>query len=179
MKKAYHYDFETLLFIAESQVFLSNGYVDYILPQFASWTILPQFDAITEQCRYREKTDDWVVESKYVAITAYHKEKKQTKCFEDISLISNEYTSLMPQTDFDKWVVDQWVTNKQDKYISDYTEVDAIRESMYRQMIDPLEGEAARKVRQGKTQEAQELWDRIDEIEAKIKADNPFPLPPQ
>ncbi|MCY9805332.1 hypothetical protein OTK51_18065 [Vibrio scophthalmi] len=109
-------------------------------------------------------------------VMAYHKKTQEEKEFDYAHQVTEEFTQSKPSTLWDEWTNDCWVTNTQQKYIDEYAEVDAVRESLYRQMIDPLEGEAARKARQGKTEDAQMFYDRIDEIEAKIKAENPFPI---
>ncbi|WP_418114560.1 hypothetical protein RJD40_20730 [Vibrio scophthalmi] len=97
----------------------------------------------------------------------------------ELGPIKDGYTQTKPLTDFDEWINNTWVTNESNKYIYDYALNDAKREVLYRQLTDTLEIEYARKVRQGKTGDALILSERIDELESKIKADNPWPIPPQ
>ena len=111
-------------------------------------------------------------------VIAFHKETQQEKSFDYAHQLTEDYTLNKPATFWDEWINDGWVTNVQEKHIDEYAQVDATRESLYRQMIDPLEGEAARKARQGKPEEAQMFYERIDELELKIKAENPFPSAP-
>ncbi len=55
-------------------------------------------------------------------------------------------------------------------------QVDATRAELYRTQVDPLELEARRLERQGATpEELQIIYDRIDSLTEKIKADNPWP----
>lgn len=91
--------------------------------------------------------------------------------------IKDGFTPDKPLTIFDKRTNGIWVTDENNKYIYDYASTDANREASYRKLTDSLEIEYARKIRQGKTEEALILSVRINELEAKIKADNPWPTP--
>ncbi|MER2495743.1 hypothetical protein ABS858_06560 [Vibrio neptunius] len=178
MKIAYHYDYKTLIYQGESEVHKVAGYGEYILPQFSTWVANPAFDEETEQVKFDVKNQKWLVELKPVEVTAYHKKTRESKVFEDVSLVTDEYTLEQPLTQWDEWIDDYWVTNLSNKYIHDYAQVDATRSALYTQLTDPLESELARKQRQGKTDEVQMLSERINELEAKIKAENPYPDAP-
>lgn len=178
MKLAYQYDYKTLIYQGESKVHMVAGYDEYILPQFSTWVAKPDFDEETEQAKFDVKNQKWLVELKPVEITAYNKQTRESKVFDDTSLVTDEYTLEKPLTQWDEWIDDSWVTNLSNKYIHDYAQVDATRSALYTQLTDPLESELTRKQRQGKTDEVQVLSDRINELEVKIKAENPYPEAP-
>ncbi|NRF28921.1 hypothetical protein [Vibrio coralliilyticus] len=178
MKIAYHYDYNTLIYTGESQIHKVSGYDECILPQFSTWVVKPTYDEETEQAKFDVKNQKWHVELKPVEVTAYHKQTQESKVFDDASMVAGEYTLEQPLTQWDEWINDSWVTNVSNKYIHDYAQVDATRSALYTQLTDPLESELARKQRQGKTDEVQMLSERIDELEAKIKAENPYPEAP-
>ncbi|MGD8230715.1 hypothetical protein [Vibrio sp. TRT 1302] len=180
MKLAYHYDYESHAFTGTSQIQKVAGYDEYIVPQFATWNTTPEFDEETEQAKFDVKNQKWFVEFKPVVVTGYHKQTHQLKVFDDASLVTDEYTLEKPSTRWDEWTNGAWVTNLRKIYISDYAQVDATRESLYRAQTDPLENEARRLERSGATaQELQVYYDRIDDLVAKIKADNPWPVNPE
>ncbi|MFH0267231.1 hypothetical protein [Vibrio rumoiensis] len=52
----------------------------------------------------------WAVKTRFVKVTAYNKQTKQPKEFEDKTLVDDEYTLLEPQS-FQKWGDEQWVQN--------------------------------------------------------------------
>lgn len=178
MKIAYHYDYKTLIYQGESQIHKVAGYDEYILPQFSTWVAKPAFDEEDEQAKHDVKNQKWLVELKPIQATAYHKKTQEPKVFADASLVSDEYTLKKPSTQWDEWINDAWVTNQSNKYIHDYAQVDTTRSALYTKLTDPLESELARKQRQGETDEVQVLSDRINELEAKVQTENPYPTPP-
>ncbi|MEZ9233237.1 hypothetical protein AB4259_19370 [Vibrio amylolyticus] len=180
MKTAYHYDPKSFLLLGESNVYLVSGYDQYILPQFSSWSDLPIFNSELEQLRFNAKTGQWKVEAKFVAVVAYSKLTKQQKEFDDASLVTDDYTLSKPTTQYDEWINDNWMTNESDKYIAEFSQVDATREALYRAQTDPLENKAARLLRNGAMpEELAVYYDRINELEIKIKAENPWPVNPE
>lgn len=96
----------------------------------------------------------------------------------ELGQVKEGFTKLAPASNFDKWDGEKWVTDVDAKYIHDYAQVDEVRSLLYSQLTDSLENELARKKRQGKLDEVKILSDRIDEIEMKIKIDNPWPIKP-
>ncbi|MDA0148866.1 hypothetical protein [Vibrio sp. LaRot3] len=103
----------------------------------------------------------------------------KSKVVSELGKIKEGFTPDKPLTEYDERTNGEWVTNESNKYIHDYALVDAKRAALYSELTDPLETEYARKVRQGKNEEAQILDDRIDELELKIKSENPYPTPPR
>ncbi|EEX94350.1 hypothetical protein VIA_001508 [Vibrio orientalis CIP 102891 = ATCC 33934] len=94
--------------------------------------------------------------------------------------IKDGFTLDEPTSEYDERINGTWVTDLSKKYIAEYAQVDATRESLYRSQTDPLENEARRLERSGATvQKLQVCYDRIDELVAKIKADNPWPVNPE
>lgn len=178
MKKAYHYDYESLLLSGVSNVYLVEGYQDYIKPQFSTWEELPEFDVETQQCRYQPEDDTWLVEAKLVEVTAYHKATQQEKTFDDLSLLTQEYTVVKPATQFDEWIDAAWVTNLSNKFIADYDAVDSTRRALYREVSDPLYMESYRKKENGEFEEAAIFKSQADAAVQQIQIKNPFPTPP-
>ncbi|CAM0031002.1 tail fiber assembly [Vibrio phage K121] len=50
---------------------------------------------------------------KYKKVTAYNKQSKSQKEFDDESLITDEYTLKTPTTQFDEWNNGDWIANKE------------------------------------------------------------------
>lgn len=142
------------------------------------YTLLPPPKA-NKGCVVRLLNSDWVQVEDYRGKVIYDKTNcTYSELVVDVGEVKQGFTLSEPETEWDEWIGDKWVLNPQNKYIAEYNRVDATREVLYQQMISPLEGEGARKVRQGKTEEAQIIFDRIDELEIKIKAENPWPALP-
>ncbi|SIO94779.1 hypothetical protein [Vibrio spartinae] len=110
---AYHYSFESGLFVGVSTVFIEHGYENPIKPQCSTFTPLPEFNSATQRCRYISDRDNWNVEIITDPVTAYNKKTQQKKLFDDESLITDEYTLLEPDTEFDVWEdkTELWVTD--------------------------------------------------------------------
>lgn len=182
MKRAYHYDYKTLIYQGESQIYKLTGYDEYILPQFSTWLEKPTFDDETEQAKFDVKSQKWLVELKPVQVTAYHKQTHESKVFDDASLVTDEYTLEKPLTQWDEWINDAWVTNESNKYIAEYNQVDDARRSAYFQMVTPLIDEAKIKRDLINTPEsiaeAGELEQQALAARLKIQSENPWPTPP-
>ncbi|WP_375750956.1 hypothetical protein [Vibrio sp. HN007] len=179
MKTVYHFNHETKAFAGKSLLHKDTVYGDYIKPAFCTFTALPEFDEKTQFCEYQSEDDSWLAKSLPVEVTAYLKQDRTPKVFEDNSLVSSKYTLLEPATQYDEWDGEQWLTNLSNQYIAEYAQVDVTRESLYRTQTDPLENKARRLERNGATaEELQVYYDRINELVTKIKADNPWPSPP-
>lgn len=157
MKKAYHFNPETLIFAGVSNVYKITGYEHYILPQFATWLPLPTYNADAEQCQYDTETKGWTIESKLVSVDVFNKQTRELKRFDDKALVSDDYTQEKPSTQFDEWIDEAWITNLSDKYIHEYDQVDTTRRGLYSQRCDPLISEANIKRLQGEETEAKEL----------------------
>lgn len=123
------------------------------------------------------------IDSEYIedhrGVTIYDESNcTKSEVVSELGPIKEGFTPDKPLTDFDERIEGVWVTNLSNKHIHDYAQVDATRSALYAQLTDSLENELARKQRQGKTDEVQVLSERIDELEAKIKAENPYPEMP-
>lgn len=55
-----------------------------------------------------DESCEWVVKDKQIKVTAYNKQTKQSKEFDDESLVTDDYTLLKPEP-FQKWDEDKWV----------------------------------------------------------------------
>lgn len=179
MKIAYHYDYKTLIYQGDSQIHKVDGYDDYILPQFSTWVAKPDFDEETEQAKFDVKNKKWLVELKPVEVTAYHKQTKESKVFDDASLVTDEYTLEQPDTQWDEWTNNTWVTNESNKYIAEYDQVDSARRVAYREVSDPLYMEAWRKESKGLVDEAAAFRQQADAAVELIQTENPWPTPPE
>ncbi|MER2495350.1 hypothetical protein ABS858_04545 [Vibrio neptunius] len=179
MKIAYHYVPETHIYVGASQVHKITGYDHYILPQFSTWESPSEFDKETEQPKFHVKKQKWIVERKHVEVTTYHKKTHESKVFDDVSLVTEEYSTEEPSTQWDEWVDEAWVTNYSNKYIADYDRVDSARRAAYREVSDPLYMEAFRKESKGFTDEAEEFRQQADAAVEVIQAENPWPTPPE
>ncbi|MCC4783125.1 hypothetical protein LMH77_09445 [Vibrio lentus] len=178
MKIAYHYDYKTFIYQGECQIHKVAGYDEYILPQFSTWVAKPAFDEEAEQAKYDVKNQKWLVELKLVEVMTYHKLNHESKVFADASLVSDEYTLKKPSTQWDEWIDDAWVTNKSDKYIAEYDQVDNVRRSQYAQVCDPLFSEANIKRLQGFEGDARAIEAQALAARDKIQTENPWPTPP-
>ena len=172
MKTAYHYDFNTMIYVGKSDIHKVNGYEDYILPQFSTWIAKPAFDETTEQAKFDVKNQKWLVKLNLVEVTAYHKQKHDSKVFDDASLVTGEYTLEKPSTQWDEWIVDAWVTNQSNKYIAEYDQVDSARRAAYREVSDPLYMEAWRKESKGLVDEAAAFRQQADAVVELIQTEN-------
>ncbi len=179
MKIAYHYDYKTLIYLGESQIHKVAGYDEYILPQFSTWVAKPDFDEEIEQAKFDVENQKWLVEFKFIEVTAYHKQTHEAKAFDDASLVTDEYTLEKPSTQWDEWIGNDWVTNQSNKYIAEYDQVDRVRRSTYREVSDPLYMEAWRKESKGLGDEAAAFRQQADAAVELIQAEHPWPTPPE
>ena len=175
MRIAYHYDYKTFIYQGESQIHKVAGYDEYILPQLSTWVTKPTFDEETEQAKFDATNQKWLVELKNVEVTAYNKQTRESKVFDDTSLVTDDYTLEKPLTEFDEWIDDKWITNESDKYIAEYDAVDTIRRSLYREICDPLKMEAMDMIDDGKENEAIQLRRQAQAAKQKIKIEHPWP----
>lgn len=121
---------------------------------------------------------EWIVKDKQIKVTAYNKQTKQPKEFDDESLVTDDYTLLKPATQFDEWIDDAWVTNEQAQYESKVKQVDATRRSLYLN-VDALRNEAVmiRDVEEDEAKAA-DYEQQARALYLKIRDENPWPTPP-
>ncbi|MCG6368899.1 hypothetical protein [Vibrio fluvialis] len=124
----------------------------------------------------------WQVKTRFEKATAYHKETRQPKAFEDKSKVTDDYTLKAPTTQFDNWgnVTNDWQTDLQAQYEAEVQQVTNTRESLYVQIVDRLNNEAKmiRRV-EGDEAKAAEYEAQADAAYLKIRADNPWPIAPE
>lgn len=122
----------------------------------------------------------WIKEQRLEEVTTYLKtDCCQSKEFADKTLVTSDYTLKKPKTPFDEWNSGKWVTNKSNKYIAEYNQVDDKRRTLYSQMCDPLKMEAMDLMDEGKEAEALQLKQQALAAKQKIKTENPWPTPPE
>lgn len=121
-----------------------------------------------------------VIKAPYVKVTAYLKSDcTKQKEFDDITLVTDDYTLKEPATRFDEWIDDAWVTNISNQYIAEFDQVDNLRRGLYFTMVDPLVSEANLKRMQEKEAEAIELERQAIAAREKIQLDHPWPVNPE
>ncbi|HGF7533675.1 TPA: phage tail protein [Vibrio cholerae] len=121
-----------------------------------------------------------VIKASYVKITAYLKSDcTKQKEFDDVTLVTADYTLKEPATRFDEWIDDAWVTNISNQYIAEFDQVDNLRRHLYFTMVDPLVSEANIKRLQEKEAEAIELERQAIAAREKIQLENPWPVNPE
>ncbi|CAL9962117.1 tail fiber assembly [Vibrio phage K165] len=110
---AHHYNPGTLIYTHSSPLNTPSGYDSPLIPQCSSLVALPEYDNETQQCKLNSDGKSWVVMGKYKKVTAYNKQSKSQKEFDDESLITDEYTLKTPTTQFDEWNNGDWIANKE------------------------------------------------------------------
>ncbi|HFG1770853.1 TPA: phage tail protein [Vibrio cholerae] len=127
-----------------------------------------------------DKNCFWQVKKRFEKATAYLKSNcTQQKEFNDVTLVTDDYTLKEPATRFDEWIDDAWVTNISNQYIDEFDQVDNLRRHLYFTMVDPLVSEANIKRLQGKEAEAIELERQAIAAREKIQLENPWPVNPE
>ncbi|HGV9304617.1 TPA: hypothetical protein ACNOH7_000481 [Vibrio fluvialis] len=124
----------------------------------------------------------WQVKTRFKKVTAYSKETKEPKQFDDKTLVTHEYTLIQPPQQYVTWIEElgDWEFDTQAKYEAEVQQVNHARESLYVQMVDRLNNEAKmiRRV-EGDEAKAAEYEAQADAAYLKIRADNPWPTPPE
>ncbi|GEM_PF-4467005 len=123
----------------------------------------------------------WQVKTRFEKVTAYSKETKEPKQFDDKTLVTDDYTLTQPPHQYVTWITElgDWQTDTQAKYEAEVQQVTNVRESLYVQMVDRLNNEAKmiRRV-EGNEAKAAEHEAQADAAYLKIRADNPWPEVP-
>lgn len=123
----------------------------------------------------------WQVKTRFEKVTAYSKETKESKQFDDKTLVMDDYTLTKPPHQFVIWseALDDWQVDTQAKYEAEVERVSAIRESLYVKIVDRLNNEAKmiRRV-EGNEAKAAEYEVQADAAYKKIREDNPWPEMP-
>ncbi|EKO3514133.1 hypothetical protein SKP08_002670 [Vibrio fluvialis] len=124
----------------------------------------------------------WQVKTRFEKVTAYNKETKEPKQFDDKTLVTDEYTLIQPTHQYVTWSeeLNDWQIDKQAKYEAQVQQVANTRESLYVQVVDRLNNEAKmiRRV-EGDETKAAEYEAQADAAYLKIRADNPWPMAPE
>ncbi|MBY8111747.1 hypothetical protein KW494_10330 [Vibrio fluvialis] len=104
----------------------------------------------------------------------------ESKQVEDLGEVGEGWTLEPPETHFDEWIDGCWVTNQQAQYEAQVQQITTTRESLYVQVVDRLNNEAKmiRRV-EGDEAKASEYEAQADAAYLKIRADNPWPTPPE
>ena len=180
------YSYEDGRFIGTLKSYLNNQN-QHVIPAYSTKEPLPGKKLNDDEYwSYRNEKGNvpcqhysgaWIVQRKLIMVTAYNKQTREPKEFDDKSVVTIEYTLIKPTTKFDEWMNDDWVTNTNDKYQFDYNYVDTTRRSLYVEQVDPLIAEAAMKKAMGLEQESAGFIQQALALRAKIQKENPFPEP--
>lgn len=124
----------------------------------------------------------WQVKTRFEKVTAYSKETKEPKQFDDKTLVTDDYTLTQPPHQYVTWSeeLDDWQIDTQAKYEAELQQVANTRESLYVQIVDRLNNEA-KMIRRVEGDEAKALAyeEQADAAYLKIRADNPWPELPE
>ncbi|WP_153448728.1 hypothetical protein [Vibrio algicola] len=145
-------------------------------------------DSEKQYYSFRDKNDQvpywptnesrWVVKDKPVKVTAYNKQTREPKEFDDKTLVTDDYTLEKPTTQFDEWIDSAWVTNKQQQYEAELLQVESTRRALYTN-VDALRNEASmiRTVEKDEAKAADYEQQAIA-LYLKIRDENPWPVSP-
>ena len=91
--------------------------------------------------------------------------------------IKEGFTLEQPKTQYDEWINQAWVTNKENQYIGDFNQVDDDRRQLYIRVCDPLIAEANIKRLQGFESEVSDIETQVLAARVEIQNSNPWPAP--
>ncbi|WP_417585284.1 hypothetical protein [Nitrincola sp.] len=124
----------------------------------------------------------WQVKTRFEKVTAYSKETKEPKQFDDKTLVTDDYTLTQPPHQYVTWSEElgDWQVDTQAKYEAEVQQVTNTRESLYVQIVDRLNNEAKmiRRI-EGDEAKAAEYEAQADAAYLQIRADNPWPEVPE
>ncbi|ENM3866182.1 phage tail protein [Vibrio cholerae] len=121
-----------------------------------------------------------VIKAPYVKVTAYLKSDcTKQKEFDDVTLVTDDYTLKKPATQFDEWIDDDWVTDVQSQYQWNVNQVSETRYRLYLE-VDRLRNEAVSIAEtENDLDKAREYKLQADALYLKIRAENPWPVNPE
>ncbi|MGI0119450.1 hypothetical protein [Zooshikella sp. RANM57] len=108
--------------------------------------------------------------------TVFSKENcLESKLITELGPIDSLWTEKKPKTDFDEWVLNQWVTNNKKKYEFDYQQAEYQRRLRYTKRVRPLLEEAQIKEYLGQKSDADALLERAAKERMKVQQEVPLP----
>ncbi|GIB00791.1 phage tail protein [Vibrio cholerae] len=121
-----------------------------------------------------------VIKAPYVKVTAYLKSDcRKQKEFDDVTLVTGDYTLKKPATQFDEWMDGEWVTDVQSQYQWNVNQVSETRYRLYLE-VDRLRNEAVSIAEtENDLDKAREYKLQADALYLKIRAENPWPVNPE
>ncbi|EGR0440885.1 phage tail protein [Vibrio cholerae] len=121
-----------------------------------------------------------VIKAPYVKVTAYLKSDcRKQKEFDDVTLVTGDYTLKKPATQFDEWMDGEWVTDVQSQYQWQVNQVSETRYRLYLE-VDRLRNEAVSIAEtENDLDKAREYKLQADALYLKIRAENPWPVNPE
>lgn len=127
---AHHYNPSTLLYTHSTVLSVPAGYKAPLVPQCALLTHLPEYDPSTQDLKVNLTDCVWQALDKHMAVTAYHKQTKAQKEFDDKSLVTDEYTLKEPSTPYHDFNDDEWIANKEKAVSAKRTEINNWRTTL-------------------------------------------------
>ncbi|EGQ9107475.1 phage tail protein [Vibrio cholerae] len=121
-----------------------------------------------------------VIKAPYVKVTAYLKSDcRKQKEFDDVTLVTGDYTLKKPATQFDEWMDGEWVTDVQSQYQWQVNQVSETRYRLYLE-VDRLRNEAVSIAEtENDLDKARKYKLQADALYLKIRAENPWPVNPE
>ncbi|PMM39155.1 DUF4376 domain-containing protein [Vibrio splendidus] len=129
-QSAHHYNPSTLLYTHSTVLSTPAGYKAPLIPQCALSTPLPEYDPGTQDLKVNLTDCVWQVLDKQMAVTAYHKQTKAQKEFDDKSLVTDEYTLKEPPTPYHDFVGSDWVASKEKAANAKFAEINNWRTAL-------------------------------------------------
>ncbi len=99
----------------------------------------------------------------------------QSEVVEKLGSIKDGFTYDEPNTPFDEWFDNQWITNQSNKHIADFNQIDEMRRGLYSRACDPLIAEANIKRLQGDEQAALDM--EAQALAARLEIQHQYPWP--
>lgn len=108
-KLAHHYDPISLLYTHSTELITTTGYSKPLVPQCSLLADLIDYDNSTHNLKANLLESKWEAVKKLLEVTAYNKESKAEKVFEDKSLVTDDYTLLKPISNTCSWFEVEWL----------------------------------------------------------------------
>ncbi|NAW86325.1 hypothetical protein [Photobacterium halotolerans] len=162
---------------------------EFLIPGYHSPQPMPDFTLsegeyfayLTENGKAPRRHQDgrWTVQKEKLSTTAWLKsDVTQSTRFEDVSEVTDDYTTEKPASCWDIWTESGWQTDEQAKFESEVRAINELRRQQYGQIVDPLMNEARMQRMLGDDASADKNEQQAQAWYLKIKQDNPWPPAP-
>ena len=127
------------IYVGAEVVKAPSGYDFVPKPQMATWNEPPSHNVTTHYALYDTASNSWSIHAKHVEVTAYHKETMDSKKFDDATLVTDDYTLLVPTSNKCTWDGLEWVEDV-DKWRRERKE--QLRSKCESELVDIFKSEA-------------------------------------